>query len=52
MKAPSGVAWTPDGRIVYTTEASGNPDVWIMNADGTRRVQLTSTAGAGPRRRA
>ena len=29
-----GVAWTPDGRIVYTTEASGNPDIWIMNADG------------------
>ncbi len=41
----SGVAWTPDGRIVYTTEASGNPDIWIMNADGTRRVQLTSTPG-------
>jgi Tol biopolymer transport system component len=41
----NGIAWTPDGRIVYTTEASGNPDIWIMNADGTRRIQLTSTAG-------
>jgi Tol biopolymer transport system component len=40
-----GIAWTPDGRIVYTTEASGNPDIWIMNADGTRRIQLTSTSG-------
>ena len=40
-----GIAWTPDGRIVYTTEASGNPDVWIMNADGSRRVQLTSNPG-------
>jgi Tol biopolymer transport system component len=40
-----GISWSPDGRIVYTTEASGNPDVWIMNADGTRRVQLTSTPG-------
>ena len=40
-----GMAWTPDGRIVYTTEASGNPDIWIMAGDGTRRVQLTSTAG-------
>ena len=30
----AGLAWTPDGRIVYTTEASGNPDIWIMNADG------------------
>ena len=41
----NGVAWAPDGRIVYATEASGNPDVWIMNVDGTRRVQLTSTPG-------
>jgi eukaryotic-like serine/threonine-protein kinase len=40
-----GISWSPDGRIVYTTEASGNPDVWIMNGDGTRRVQLTSTQG-------
>ena len=40
-----GIAWTPDGRIVYTTEASGNPDIWIMAGDGARRVQLTSTPG-------
>ena len=40
-----GIAWTPDGRIVYTTEAGGNPDIWIMNADGSRRVQLTTNAG-------
>jgi eukaryotic-like serine/threonine-protein kinase len=40
-----GMAWTPDGRIVFTTEASGNPDVWIMGSDGSRRVQLTSTPG-------
>jgi Tol biopolymer transport system component len=30
---------------VYTTDASGNPDIWIMKADGSRRVQLTSTPG-------
>lgn len=41
----NGVAWTQDGRLIYTTEASGNPDIWIMNADGSRRVQLTSTPG-------
>ena len=40
-----GIAWSADGRLVYTTEASGNPDIWIMNADGSRRVQLTSTPG-------
>jgi eukaryotic-like serine/threonine-protein kinase len=40
-----GIAWMPDGRIVYTTEAGGNPDIWIMRADGNGRVQLTSTTG-------
>jgi Tol biopolymer transport system component len=40
-----GIAWTPDGRLVYTTEAGGNPDIWIMHADGSRRVQLTSNPG-------
>ena len=40
-----GVAWAPDGRIVYSNEASGNPDIWIMAADGSRRVQLTNNPG-------
>jgi eukaryotic-like serine/threonine-protein kinase len=40
-----GVAWTPDGRVVFSTEASGNPDIWIMQADGSRRVQLTTSQG-------
>lgn len=37
-----GLAWTPDNRIVYTSLASGNMDLWIMNADGTGQRQLTS----------
>jgi Tol biopolymer transport system component/tRNA A-37 threonylcarbamoyl transferase component Bud32 len=40
-----GMAWAPDGRIVFTTESNGNPDIWIMNSDGSRRIQLTSTPG-------
>ena len=40
-----GLAWTPDGRLVYVSDASGNPDIWIMRSDGSRRVQLTSNAG-------
>ena len=39
-----GLAWTPDGRVVYHSEAGGNDDIWIMNADGTGRKQLTSDA--------
>jgi serine/threonine protein kinase/Tol biopolymer transport system component len=36
-----GCAWTPDGRIVYTSWASGYGDIWVMNADGSTPRQLT-----------
>jgi serine/threonine protein kinase/Tol biopolymer transport system component len=36
-----GVAWMPDGRIVYHSLAGGGDDIWIMSADGTRQRQLT-----------
>src|SRR5262249_38387859 len=36
-----GLSWTPDGRIVYQSSASGNRDIWIMNADGSNQRQLT-----------
>jgi Tol biopolymer transport system component/DNA-binding winged helix-turn-helix (wHTH) protein len=39
-----GVAWTPDGRVVYTSIASGAWDIWIMDADGGNPKQLTSGA--------
>ena len=35
-----GLAWTPDGRIVYVSTASGNTEIWIMNRDGTGQKQL------------
>ena len=38
-----GVLWTPDGRILYTSMASGNEDIWIMDADGKNRKQLTTS---------
>ncbi len=41
-----GLAWTPDGRVVYPSLASGAPDIWIMNADGTGQKQLAVDAGA------
>jgi len=40
----SNVAWAPDGRIVYVSNEGGNADVWIANADGNNRKQLTATS--------
>jgi Tol biopolymer transport system component len=40
-----GMDWTPDGRLVYVSTANGDPDIWIMNTDGTNRLQLTSAPG-------
>ncbi|HEY0006252.1 MAG TPA: protein kinase [Pyrinomonadaceae bacterium] len=39
-----GIAWTPDGRIVYVSKASGSQDIWTMQADGTNPRQLTTPA--------
>jgi serine/threonine protein kinase/Tol biopolymer transport system component len=40
-----GGAWTPDGRIVYASDASGNRDLWIMDQDGGNQKQITSESG-------
>ncbi|MEO7157005.1 MAG: protein kinase [Vicinamibacterales bacterium] len=37
----SGLSWAPDGRLVYGSVASGLPQVWISNADGSGAQQLT-----------
>ncbi len=36
-----GLSWTPDGKIVYRSVAGGEPNVWIMAADGTGQRQLS-----------
>ncbi|HSP62036.1 MAG TPA: protein kinase, partial [Pyrinomonadaceae bacterium] len=41
----TGMAWTPDGQIVYASRTSGNLDLWIVAADGTGQKQLTADAG-------
>ena len=33
--------WTPNGRLIYCSAASGNSDLWIMRPDGTEQRQLT-----------
>jgi len=39
----SGVARSRDGRkLAYTSNASGRPNLWIMNADGTDAHQLVT----------
>src|SRR5580698_9101291 len=39
----SGIRRSNDGRkLVYTSNASGRPNLWLMNADGTGAHQLVT----------
>ncbi|HEU5239350.1 MAG TPA: winged helix-turn-helix domain-containing protein [Pyrinomonadaceae bacterium] len=37
----AGLSWTPDGRLVYVSKANRQSQIWITNADGTGKKQLT-----------
>ncbi len=39
-----GLVWTPDGRLVYYSEAGGNQNIWSIAADGTENKQLSISA--------
>ncbi|HVG39384.1 MAG TPA: protein kinase [Pyrinomonadaceae bacterium] len=39
------LSWTPDGKIVYESTASGDEDIWVIDADGNNPKQLTEKAG-------
>jgi serine/threonine protein kinase len=39
-----GVAWTPGGKIIYTSRESGLTDIWSMGQDGKDQKQLTANA--------
>jgi Tol biopolymer transport system component len=41
-----GLAWTPDGRVVFVSTRSGRRALWIMNADGSGQRQLTDRGPA------
>jgi len=41
----NGIAWLPDGRIVYSSTASGLPQLWISKPDGSDARQITSMPG-------
>ena len=38
------MAWTPEGRIVYRSNAGGSAEIWVMNVDGSNPKQLTVDA--------
>lgn len=40
-----GISWTPDGKIVYTSDTDGKADIWIMDGDGSNQKQLTLNSG-------
>ena len=40
----AGLAWTADGRLVFTSFANNTTDLYAMDADGGR-IQLTENAG-------
>lgn len=39
------LAWTPDGKLLYASDATGSADIWEMEAGGTEQRQLTAGAG-------
>jgi Tol biopolymer transport system component/DNA-binding winged helix-turn-helix (wHTH) protein len=40
-----GLAWTPDGKIVFSAKDDDVTDLYSMNPDGSNRVQLTANDG-------
>lgn len=41
----SNVNWTTDGKIVFSSTASGQPEIWRINSDGSDKTQLTVNSG-------
>jgi len=37
-----GLAWTPDGKIIYLSVHSGRVDIWEVGADGSNPRRLTN----------
>jgi Tol biopolymer transport system component len=37
--------WTPDSRIVYELVSPSGANIWMMNADGNNKTQLTFNSG-------
>ena len=43
IRSAGGPRFSPDGsRIAYISNASGIPQLWVMNSDGSRQTQVTN----------
>ena len=40
----NGINWTPDGRIVFSSQAGGEQNIWMIGADGGGNRQISSSA--------
>lgn len=45
----SGIAWTPGGKIIYSSAANGTPEIWAMEPNGSSQKQLTVDLGSRTR---
>jgi eukaryotic-like serine/threonine-protein kinase len=46
-QASGNFCWTPDGRIIYSSYASVNSNLWVIRPDGTEQQQLTIAGESG-----
>ncbi|HVF87839.1 MAG TPA: winged helix-turn-helix domain-containing protein [Pyrinomonadaceae bacterium] len=44
-----GISWTPDGKLVYDSEAGSAKTISVMDADGSNPQQLTGNMAGGVR---
>lgn len=45
----SGPTWSPDGsKIAFASDQSGRSEIYVVHADGSNLVQLTTTGGDAP----
>ena len=41
----SGLAWTPDNKIIFSSPTGNSTNLYSINADGSNKIQLTETIG-------